>query len=147
MAGASGAGKTTVVERWLAFLRSQGYRVAVFKHSHHPLPADREGKDSSRLRELAVAGGLAGPAGFLWLGETPVWHEFVRWIAARAEYDLILVEGGKRAPFPKIEVVRGAERLVPDALAIIGSGGMPADDPACWTQWLVETGRLRPPNR
>ena len=133
-----------MLERWLAFLAEAGYRIAVFKHSHHPLAGHVPGKDSARLIPLAAAGGIAGQGGFQWFGEEPAWMEFVLWLADRGSFDLVLVEGGKSAPFPKIEVVRGAERLVPDALAVIGEGGMDFDAPGQWTEWLIQNEWLRP---
>ena len=39
----SGTGKTTLIEKILRELKSQGYRVAVLKHVAHKFEIDREG--------------------------------------------------------------------------------------------------------
>jgi molybdopterin-guanine dinucleotide biosynthesis adapter protein len=51
IAGHSGMGKTTLLERILPELRSRGLVVSLIKHSHKDLDIDRPGKDSYRLRQ------------------------------------------------------------------------------------------------
>lgn len=53
--GASGAGKTTLVERLLPLLRQRGLSVGTVKHAHHGYDADREGSDSVRHWEAGAA--------------------------------------------------------------------------------------------
>jgi transcriptional regulator with PAS, ATPase and Fis domain len=50
IAGYSGMGKTTLLERLLPELRSRGLVVSLIKHSHKPIEIDRPGKDSYRHR-------------------------------------------------------------------------------------------------
>ena len=52
--GNSGAGKTTLVERVIAGLKSRGLRVSVVKHAHHDFDIDQEGKDSWRHRRAGA---------------------------------------------------------------------------------------------
>lgn len=59
--GASGAGKTSVVEGLVARLRASGLRVAVVKHAPHGFEVDRPGSDSDRAaRAGAVTVALVG---------------------------------------------------------------------------------------
>ena len=51
IAGHSGMGKTTLLERLLPELRARGLSVSLIKHSHKDIEIDRPGKDSYRLRE------------------------------------------------------------------------------------------------
>ncbi len=46
--GASGAGKTTLVERVVPLLRERGLAVGTVKHAHKGYDADRPGSDSAR---------------------------------------------------------------------------------------------------
>ncbi|MDA8089156.1 MAG: molybdopterin-guanine dinucleotide biosynthesis protein B [Nitrospiraceae bacterium] len=49
IAGYSGAGKTTLIERILPELKKEGLSVGVLKHTHHKLNPDVKGKDSDRF--------------------------------------------------------------------------------------------------
>ena len=49
MVGASGAGKTSLLEQLLPALRARGLAVGAVKHASHGFEADRPGKDSQRL--------------------------------------------------------------------------------------------------
>ena len=108
--GYSGSGKTTLVERLIPELRRRGLRVATIKHNRHGFDIDREGKDSWRHRragaavtvlsspgKAAVLTDLEGDPGLEELGE-----RFIRGV------DVILAEGFKKNPHPKIEVWRRA---------------------------------------
>lgn len=112
IAGFSGAGKTTLIERLLPALRARGLRVSVIKHAHHGFDIDRPGKDSWRHRE-------AGAHEVLLAGDRRwvLMHEFrdappesavsLDALVARLEpVDLVLVEGFRGAAHPKLEVHR-----------------------------------------
>ena len=139
LVGSSGSGKTTVLERWLAHLCAQGWRVGALKHSHHPLPEQPAHKDSARLQGHFT--GLAAADGVELRGQVD-WMELAVWLAQRV--DLLLIEGGKSAPFPKIEVLRGQPPMMQESalLATIGDrlGALPClplDDPAGWTAFYT----------
>ena len=111
LAGWSGAGKTTLVEKLIPVLRDRGFGISTIKHAHHAFDVDRPGKDSFRHRE-------AGASEVLVVSETrwALMHE----LRASAEpslaallrkldpVDLVLIEGFKAMPVPKIEVHRAA---------------------------------------
>lgn len=110
--GTSGSGKTTLLEKLIAELERRGYRVGVIKHHPHPgLETDVPGKDTWRLAQAgAMEVVLATPE---WLvhrrrmeGDPPLSEV----VTAMYDVDLILVEGYKRAPGPKIEVNRRAHQ-------------------------------------
>jgi molybdopterin-guanine dinucleotide biosynthesis protein B len=109
IAGHSGMGKTTLLERLLPLLRARGVMVSLIKHSHKSIQIDQPGKDSHRLRE-------AGCQEVLLLGNErwALMHE-LRGAAEpalqdllphMAPCDLVLVEGFKHGDFPKLEVWR-----------------------------------------
>ncbi|MBX3167945.1 MAG: molybdopterin-guanine dinucleotide biosynthesis protein MobB [Candidatus Eremiobacteraeota bacterium] len=139
LVGRSGSGKTTVLERWLDYLRSLGWRVGALKHSHHSLPAEPPHKDSARLQ--GVLTGWVAADGVQLRGEFDR-VELARWLSERV--DLLLVEGGKSWPFPKIEVLRGQPPMMQESalLATIGDrlGALPClplDDPEAWTAFYT----------
>ena len=51
IAGHSGMGKTTLLERLVPEIAARGLVVSLIKHSHKNIDIDRPGKDSYRLRE------------------------------------------------------------------------------------------------
>lgn len=115
IAAFSGTGKTTLLVKLLPLLREQGYRVAVIKHAHHQFDIDQPGKDSHKLR-LAGADQLvvASSKRFALMVESDVGDaagnnidlDALIWHFDQDKLDLILVEGFKWSPIPKIELHR-----------------------------------------
>lgn len=110
-AGYSGSGKTTLIEQIIPRLVMEGLRVSVIKHAHHDFDIDRAGKDSYRHRE-AGATEVMLTAGNRWV----LMHELrgqpepdlPQQLAHLSPCDLVLVEGFKRQPIPKLEIHRKA---------------------------------------
>ncbi|MEC9481712.1 MAG: molybdopterin-guanine dinucleotide biosynthesis protein B [Halomonas sp.] len=107
----SGTGKTTLLEALLPLLRERGLRVAIIKHAHHAFDVDQPGKDSHRLREAGATPMLvASNKRFALMMETPDQEEAD--LACLIEQvrplqpDLVLVEGFKHWPIPKLELHR-----------------------------------------
>ncbi|MCX6023485.1 MAG: molybdopterin-guanine dinucleotide biosynthesis protein B [Chloroflexi bacterium] len=108
--GKSGSGKTTLLEQVVRDLKGRGLRVAVAKHTHHRVTLDEPGKDSWRY---AAAGSdvvlLNTPQGFALFdygGQDVPLAQAAAQLEGRV--DLLLAEGYKWAPVPKIAVVRAA---------------------------------------
>lgn len=110
-AGWSGSGKTTLIEQVIAHLAAEGVRVALIKHAHHRFDIDHVGKDSHRHREAGAAEVMIS-SGKRWA----IMHELrgapelslADALARLSPCDLVLIEGYKREPLPKLEVWRSA---------------------------------------
>ncbi len=129
IAGHSGMGKTTLLEKLIPELASRGLAVSLIKHSHKSIDIDRPGKDSYRLRQ-------AGCQEVLLLGNErwALMHELrgapeppLEQLLGRLQHcDLVLIEGFKAGRFPKLEVWRAelqAPTLWPQWPDIVGFAG------------------------
>ncbi len=107
--GKSGVGKTTLLEKLIAELKRRGYRVATIKHDTHGFEIDRPGKDTWRH---AQAGSdhvvLASPNRIAHIQRLDRELTLPEIVATIHDADIILTEGYKRGPAPKIEVSRAA---------------------------------------
>lgn len=106
--GWSGSGKTTLLVALLPLLRAAGLAVSTIKHAHHGFDMDRPGKDSHRHR-LAGAHEVLVASARRWalLHEVEGPEPDLSALLARMEpVDLVLVEGFKSHPYPKLEVYR-----------------------------------------
>lgn len=103
--GYSGSGKTTLLEQLIPELIARGIRVSVIKHSHHNAQVDKEGKDSWRMKEAGSAQVImACDNRWAMMTETPepVSLDYLATQFDRNLTDLVLVEGFKQEPIPKI---------------------------------------------
>jgi molybdopterin-guanine dinucleotide biosynthesis protein MobB len=112
--GRHNSGKTTLLTAVLPLLVARGLRVGYLKHAHTGFDIDQPGKDSYRARRAGVVqtivsgGGKTAvideaPAGQPDLGLDAIVARY-----ARDDLDLLVVEGFKAEPLPKIEVARAA---------------------------------------
>lgn len=108
----SGTGKTTLLCQLIPLLTARNIRVALVKHAHHDFDIDYPGKDSYKLRkagaEQVVIASRQRIASIL---ETPAKQAEPNLEDALAaieatRFDLVLVEGFKLEPIPKIELHR-----------------------------------------
>jgi len=109
IAGWKKSGKTTLVTRLIAEFTARGLKVATVKHAHHDFQIDEGGTDSARHRH-AGASQVAVVSSKRWalINELdgmsePTLDEVV---ARLGPCDLIIAEGYKAAPIPKIELRR-----------------------------------------
>lgn len=109
VAGWKNAGKTGLMERLVAEITGRGFTVSTIKHAHHSFDVDHPGKDSYRHRaagasEVLLASGKRFALMHELRGaEEPALPELLGKLAA---VDLVLIEGYKTAPHPKIEAHR-----------------------------------------
>ena len=103
----SGTGKTTLIEKLIMELKLRGLRVAVIKHDAHEFEIDSEGKDSWRFtRAGADVTAVASATKAAIMENRPVSPEAL--IEKITDVDIIVTEGYKTGPWPKIAVRRAA---------------------------------------
>ena len=109
LAGWSGSGKTTLLTKVIPRIIARGLTVSTLKHAHHDFDIDQPGKDSHAHR-------LAGATEVL-IGSRRRWalvHELraedepklPALLSKLSPVDLVLIEGYKREPHPKLEIHR-----------------------------------------
>ncbi|HYC38228.1 MAG TPA: molybdopterin-guanine dinucleotide biosynthesis protein B [Usitatibacter sp.] len=109
IAGFSGSGKTTLIEKLIPVLAMEGLRVSLIKHAHHEFDVDQPGKDSYRHRHAGCAEVLVSSSKRWALmhehrgAPEPKLQELVKHLSP---CDLLIVEGYKGEPIPKVEVHR-----------------------------------------
>jgi molybdopterin-guanine dinucleotide biosynthesis protein MobB len=107
----SGTGKTTLLIKLLPLMKQQGLRVAMIKHTHHDFDIDQPGKDSYELRKAGANQVLlASDKRSALLTEyeeqaEPDIRDLVEQLDLK-NLDLVLVEGFRHLPYPKIELHR-----------------------------------------
>lgn len=117
----SGTGKTTLLEQIIPLLKAQGIRSGLIKHTHHQMDIDTPGKDSYLLRK-AGADQVIVASNQRWalMVETPDNPLSLMQLAAQMDsstLDLVLVEGFKDEPVPKIALWRrGVKGEIKDLL-------------------------------
>ena len=125
LAGWSGSGKTTLLAKVIPSIVARGLKVSTLKHAHHGFDVDQPGKDSHTHRMAGASEVLVSSA-----NRWALVHE----LRGQAEpvlgalltklspVDLVVVEGYKAEPHPKLEVYRaavGKPLLHPDDPAIV----------------------------
>jgi molybdopterin-guanine dinucleotide biosynthesis protein B len=159
--GWSGSGKTTLLTALIPALAASGLSVSTIKHAHHDFDLDQPGKDSWRHRAAGAQEVLIA-AGRRWAllhenhGEEP---DLADLLPRLAPVDLVLVEGYKASPHPKLEVHRpslGKPPIWPGRPDIIAVAAdtplqgcdrlcLPLSDPPAIAAWIAAALPTLPP--
>lgn len=133
--GWKNTGKTGLVERLVTEMVARGLTVSTVKHAHHETEIDHPGRDSYRHRQAGAQQVLvSSPARWALMEELrgapePPLEDL---LARMSPVDLVLIEGYKRAPHPKIEAHRletGRTLLAPGNASVraVASDALPGD--------------------
>jgi molybdopterin-guanine dinucleotide biosynthesis protein B len=154
LVGKANSGKTTLLEKLIPVLIAAGLRVGTIKHHVHAFEMDRPGKDTWRHRQAgASVVALSSPTGLGLIRDTGRDLGLAELVGRYfGEVDLVLTEGYKSGPAPKVEVCRAAVQGEPLAnrdqtwLAMVSDlpldCGLPVfglDDAAGLARFLIDT--------
>lgn len=125
--GRKNAGKTTLIERLIPEFVARGRRVATIKHDAHDFEIDIPGKDSWRHRQAGSSTAIIASSSKVAMVQLADHEadlaELLRLVDR--SYDLVLVEGMRRSPRPKVLVHRPEVGDPPDVLgdiwAVVGA--------------------------
>lgn len=111
VAGFSNSGKTTLVEKLVDFLSTEGYKVGTIKHHGHggELTSLDDGKDSWKHRQAGAFVSSAVSKGTLQLhvNQDADWeaNEIVK-LYEQFTIDVVVIEGFKMSGFPKLVLIK-----------------------------------------
>jgi molybdopterin-guanine dinucleotide biosynthesis protein B len=114
--GKSESGKTTLIENLIPALKKRGYRIGVVKHAHHGFEIDRKGKDSYRHKQAGADSVMIVSPGTIAMIKRVSTERLEDLIPFFGDVDLLITEGFKRDPAPKIEVFRAERHRSPACL-------------------------------
>jgi molybdopterin-guanine dinucleotide biosynthesis protein B len=153
LTGWSGSGKTTLMTALIPLFTAGGLSVSTIKHAHHGFDLDQPGKDSwlhrqAGAREVMISSGARWALMHELRGDEPPLAELLRRLSP---VDLVLVEGFKSSPHPKLEVCRPALVRPPlwpgraDIVAVAADAALPGcerpvlplNDPAAVAAWML----------
>ena len=115
------SGKTGLIIKLINEFINEGYLVGAIKHDGHDYIMDHEGTDTSRFLEsgAVMSSIFSDTKASIQLAGKLTLEEMIDF--AKKQCDIIIIEGAKYSPYPKIEVVRKAvsDTLVCDKNTLI----------------------------
>ncbi|EKF1560785.1 molybdopterin-guanine dinucleotide biosynthesis protein B [Listeria monocytogenes] len=103
--GFKNSGKTTLLNALIRASRKENYTVSAIKHDAHDFSVDHVGTDSYSFQESgAEAVVIANSRQYAVMEQTGI--DLKTAIQKLPESDIVLIEGYKEGPFPKIILIR-----------------------------------------
>lgn len=109
ISGRSGMGKTSLIVRLVPWFRGRGITISTVKQAHEGFDVDKKGKDSYEHREAGASEVMIASA-----RRWALMHEYRdepeytmdQLMARMSPVDLVLIEGFRQWPHPRLEVWR-----------------------------------------
>jgi molybdopterin-guanine dinucleotide biosynthesis protein B len=109
ISGRSGMGKTSLIVRLVPWFRGRGVTISTVKQAHEGFDVDKKGKDSYEHREAGASEVMIASA-----RRWALMHEYRdepeytmdQLLARMSPVDLVLIEGFRQWPHPRLEVWR-----------------------------------------
>ncbi|MDO4268586.1 MAG: molybdopterin-guanine dinucleotide biosynthesis protein B [Eubacteriales bacterium] len=112
VSGVKNSGKTTLIRQLIPVLSEMGLKTAVIKHDGHEFEADVPGTDSySHMQAGAYGTAVFSGTKYMLVKQKAVTE--LELAEQFPEADVILLEGMKYSPYPKIELVRQGNSAEP----------------------------------
>ncbi|TSI05196.1 molybdopterin-guanine dinucleotide biosynthesis protein B [Lysinibacillus sp. BW-2-10] len=111
--GYKNSGKTTLISNWIKRLHAIGKQVSVIKHHGHEngLQLSNEDTDSMKFFQAGAATSIVADDDTILFHQqkkSPQLEDLTRLVNVE-ETDLLLIEGFKKGPYPKIVLVKNEE--------------------------------------
>ena len=153
--GISNSGKTTIIEKISTILNGR-YKIGIIKHDQKDKAVfDKEGKDSFKFFKTGAEVAVVSPTRTTYFSHKQ--KELDEIVSMFCDIDLLLVEGLKNLPLPRICVARGeidtdyldfSEALAVDESININQYNLPQsmtvmdlNDPQTIIEWILQNGK------
>ncbi len=107
--GYKDSGKTTLLSRWIAILKKEGYKVAVLKHHGHTESLTMPSAATDTMQYFESGADVAAVAGAgamqMLLNSEPSFQEMVG-LVLQSEPDILFIEGYKQEVGDKVVLLR-----------------------------------------
>jgi molybdopterin-guanine dinucleotide biosynthesis adapter protein len=104
--GKSNSGKTTIIQKIIYNLKKRSYKIGVIKHAPSGFNIDTEGKDSFKHAKAGADTVIVSSLKKIAMVKSNSNDNIENLLPYCNDMDIIIVEGYKKAKFPKIEVFR-----------------------------------------
>lgn len=115
--GTKNTGKTTLTTRLIEHF-SKTYTVNAIKHDAHGYVMDYPGKDSCQMSEAGadIVSIYNDDKYSINAAHPPKIEKLIEWQANQC--DILIIEGWKKSPYPKLEVTRGGELVIENPILV-----------------------------
>lgn len=105
--GKSNTGKTTLITKVISYICHQGYSVGVIKHDVHDFEIDHKEKDTYKHKEAGASTVIiSNRKKYALIKDVEEEASLENLIELCQDKDLIIIEGYKKSPYDKIELLR-----------------------------------------
>lgn len=105
--GKSNTGKTTLITKVISYITQQGYTVGVIKHDVHDFEIDHKEKDTYKHKEAGASTVIiSNRKKYAVIKDVEEEASLEDLIELCQDKDLIIIEGYKKSPYDKIELLR-----------------------------------------
>ncbi len=134
VSGIKDSGKTGLIIKLINEFIRENYSVAVIKHDGHEYVMDYEGTDTCRFRQAgAVCSAIFSDTQYS--VNCAQKADIETMLSLCRDADVVIIEGMKHSPYPKVEVVRQAKSAAPvcdeDSLICIATDVVSQEDVKC----------------
>ena len=105
VSGIKNSGKTTLITKLIQAFKTEGYRIGVIKHDGHEFEIDHKGTDTYQHRAAGSDTTLIYSETQFALIKDQQQSKVEQLLKFFTDVDLVIIEGLKNSPYPKIELV------------------------------------------
>ncbi len=111
--GTKNSGKTTLITKLINRFKKDGFKIGTIKHDFHGFNMDNIDSDTDRHKKSGAVGTLIVSKNNFMLLKDKTDEKLDDYLFFLKESDLVILEGFKNEPYPKIEIIRKEISSIP----------------------------------